>query len=271
MTRSSILFAALALLVGPALAQDAAPVYFQVDYMRVAEEREAEYLAVERDLFRPIHEERRRRGGLVNWTVYDVVLAAPDAPYDYVTVNVYSDPAQIDGTSWADVLEAAHPGMSFDDLMARTTAAREIVHTEIWAFIESVQPEGAPGPTGRYLALNYMAVPPGGGAEYVAAEREVWAPVHQARTDDGLMGGWSLYTLVLPRGDAVDYNYGTVDFFDDMGDVLGQITWDMMSEAHGGASRAELEAMADRTEAARSVHKTELWSVVESLDGVPGE
>lgn len=100
--RSLALSAALAVpLAGPALAQEAPPVYVQLDYMRVAEGAAAEYVALERDVFRPVHEERRRRGDLHGWSLYDMVLAEPGAPYDFVTVNVYTDPTQIDRTDRA--------------------------------------------------------------------------------------------------------------------------------------------------------------------------
>ena len=264
-------FLASAALVGPALAQDPSSIYIQVDYMKVLPGMETEYMAVEREIWKPVHEERQRRGDLLDWGLYNTMYASPDAAYDFVTVNMYRGPTQVDGSGWEAAMQAAHPQAEINALVERTRAAREVVRTELWALLSSVQAEGEEMPTGKYLAFNYMAVPSGAGPEYVATERGVWVPVHQARTRMGMMSGWGLYNLVLPRGASMTYNYATIDFFEDMGDVLGQITWNMMSEAHGGAPRTEVDEMTERTEEARTIHTTELWSRVDSLDGMETE
>ncbi|MDX1531291.1 MAG: hypothetical protein R3362_07180, partial [Rhodothermales bacterium] len=92
-------------------------------------------LAVERDVWRPIHEERMRRGLLAGWSLYQVLFAPPDASYNYATVNVFTDFAQLDGAAseveMAEIMAAAHPGADVDALMERTMASREIVHTEV--------------------------------------------------------------------------------------------------------------------------------------------
>lgn len=260
------LFAAAVLAASVAHAQDPSSVLVQVDYMSVEPGGETEYVDVELDLWKPIHEERRRRGDLLDWAVYEVSYAAPDSPYDYVTVNVYTNAAQMEGGDWNASMQAAYPDADRDALMDRTRAAREIVHTELWAILGSVQHAGEERPTGQYIAFNYMAVPTRKGSDYVEMERGVWAPIHQARTERGSMSGWALYSLVLPRGATMEYNYATADFFDDMPDVLGRVTWDMMSEAHGGAPRSRLEEMAAETEEVRTIHKTELWTRIDGLD-----
>lgn len=267
MTRLSSPLAAVLLLAATAHAQDPSSVLVQVDYMSVSPGGEAEYVTIERDLWKPIHEERMRRGDLLDWGVYEVAYAAPDSPYDYVTVNVYANAAQMENGDWTASMRAAYPDADLDALKDRTQAAREIVHTELWAVLGSVQHEGAERPAGQYIAFNYMAVPTRRSTDYVEMERGVWAPIHEARMERGSMSGWALYSLVLPRGTSMEYNYATADFFDDMPDVLGRVTWDMMSEAHGGAPRSRLEAMSAETEEVRTIHKTELWSRIDGLEG----
>ena len=84
--RSFILFALVAglcLILPPAVhAQDgeAPTLYFAVDYMKVPPGGGGEYVAMEREVWKQIHEERHRRGLIVGWTLYDVSLSGMDTP-----------------------------------------------------------------------------------------------------------------------------------------------------------------------------------------------
>ena len=251
-------------------AQEPQAIYLELDFMRVAPEGVAEYEAVERDVWLPIHEERRRRGELLNWSLYRIEYAPANSLYDYVTVNVYDNLADLEWTGWEEVVQVALPDEDMDAVMERTMAARELVYSELWALVESVQTQEALGPTGQYIAVNYMDVPIDGRAEYLSMEREVWAPIHQIRASEGTMNGWALYSLVFPRGDAMDYSFGTVDFFADLDAATSGITGGEIGRAHPGSTEAEVDEMMERTDQARTIFKTELWSLVASLSGPDG-
>ncbi|WP_412063008.1 hypothetical protein [Rubrivirga sp. IMCC45206] len=245
-------------------------VYVQLDYIAVPAGAESAYLALERDIWRPIHAERQRRGHLLNWQLYDVMYAPPGLDYDYVTANVYGDLVSAELDELDDVIRAALPGQDPEAVLDGTRATREIVHSELWALVTSLGPTGQDGPQGRHLALNFMAAPEAGRAEYFAVENSIWAPIHQVRADDGSMGGWALYSLVLPRGSALDYQFGTVDFFDDIDSAAAGITDAQISQAHPDRSQAEIDAMMDRTDASRTIYKTELWTVIAGLGAPDG-
>lgn len=277
MRRPATPIATRALLIGVALvayagiapgafAQDSGTVYVRLDYVSVTPGEEAPYLALERDVWRPVHEERRRRGDLLNWMIYDVEFAPPGLAYSHVVASVHSDLANAETVDLSELVQAVHPGQSPDAVLARTASARRVVHSELWALVSNITPEGAEAPAGRHLAVNFMSVPENGRAEYFSVENEVWAPIHQVRADDGSMGGWALYSLVLPRGEVLDYQFGTVDFFDGLDAAAAQITGGQIRQAHPGATELEVDAMLDRTDAARSIYKTEIWTLVGSLD-----
>ncbi|MDX1531290.1 MAG: hypothetical protein R3362_07175 [Rhodothermales bacterium] len=108
-----------------------------------------------------------------------------------------------------------------------------------------------------------MKTPPGGESEYVATERGVWMPIHLARMTRGLMNGWAMYTLIFPRGTTMPYNYGTVDFYSEAGDVVAPFTEEALREAHPNATEADLTDMFERTETSRDIFKSELWTLLE--------
>jgi hypothetical protein len=251
-------------------AQESQAIYLELNFMRVAPEAAADYESVERRTWMPIHLERKRRGELLNWSLYRIAYAPSQSRYDYVTVNVYDALADLEWSNWKAAALAALPGEDLDAVMERTMVVRELVYTELWALVESIQTEGKVGPAGQYIAVNYMDVPSDGRAEYLSMEREVWAPIHQVRASEGTMNGWSLYSLVFPRGDAMDYNFGTFDFFADLNAATSGITGGEIGRAHPGSTEAQIDEMMDRTDEARTLYKTELWTLVASLDGLDG-
>lgn len=268
LTAFALLLCAVGAAVQPAIAQEeGGPLYFQVDYMKVPEGGGDAYLAVERDLWKPLHEERIRQGVIAAWSVYSVRFGSPQSAYNYVTVTVFDDFAKLENPMPQATFEAAFPAGAPEGFMERTLEARKQVHSELWALNDAAQAEGESGPSGRYIVLNYMHAPVGGEPEYVSSEREIWKPLHEARIAAGYMSGWGLYGLVLPGGDATHYNWGTVDYYDELGDIVESWPPEIMEAAHPGATEEALQEMMDRTNRARTLHKSELWELVDSTGG----
>lgn len=267
---SAILLVALSVgVVAPrTVAQPERTVYLKVDYMKVPPGGGEEYIAIEQDIWKPVHEERMRRGLLTNWSLYDVSYTTPDAPYSYVTINVFEDFERLEMTPSEEIFAAAHPEGDYEAMMERTMAAREIVHAEVWQLVDTAVSTTETGPPGRYLVVNFMDAPAGAGEEYLAAESDIWKPIHQHRIDAGRMSGWAIYSLVLPRGEAMHYNFGTVDFFNEPNDVVGTVDDATIRASHPDVSEAGIEAMMTRTNEARSIFKSELWTLIDTAAGL---
>lgn len=247
--------------------EEGGTLYFQVDHMQVPEGNGDAYLAVERDLWKPIHEERIRQGTILSWNVYSVRAGAPNSGYNYVTVTVLDDLAKLENPFPEGTFEAAFPAGPPEGFWERTFEARKQVHTEIWQSIDAAQATGESGPSGRYIVVNFMLVPVGGESEYVSMEQEAYKPLHRARIDAGLMSGWGLYGLTLPGGKVMHYNFATVDFYDGLGDVVEPWGPEIMEVAHPGATEATVQEMIERANRARTIYKSELWELMESTGG----
>ena len=108
------------------------PTIVQVAFMKVAPGKSAEYLALERDIFRPLFQERIKQGTSRSWTVYSVRFpAGTKREYDYAVVNTYNSLADIDRSN-IEVAAKVHPNISGDELTRRTLAARDLVRGELW-------------------------------------------------------------------------------------------------------------------------------------------
>lgn len=243
-------------------AQESGTVYVQIDYMKVPPGGGAEYVQMEQDVWKPIHQERIKRGVIMSWDLYGVWFAPAGIEYDYVTVNVFDELSDLEGAFAEEIVTAAHPNGDIDALMQRTEAARDLIHSEVWQLVDGLSSEEP----GNYIMVNFMSVPPGADAEYLSMEQEIAKPMHEARVQKEMMTGWHMYQVLLPSGTSVPYNYATVDGYQSVGDLgQGFATEEIASMAYPGVSQAEVTRMWESIPETRSIYKSELWVRVDNV------
>jgi hypothetical protein len=130
----------LGTLVNTGFTQQAAPPpVVEVACMKVDPSKNADYLALEHDIWRPMHQERIRQGRLRSWTVYAVRYpVGTQRECDYRVVNTYNSLADIDRPI-AEIVAKVHPSTPFAELARRTYAARDLVKGELWYQIDQTQ------------------------------------------------------------------------------------------------------------------------------------
>lgn len=211
-SRSIVLFLILAAMTSKtAVANDhgAAPVYLSVECMKSTA---ADYETLETDVWKPMHQYLVDEGQRTSWSLYRVAYG-DRSRCDYYTVTTHTGNDQLHSTpDYAAAFAAAHPGRDVEKMMKRTSAARETVSAELWMRID--QTEMQPH---RYAIVNKMfARDP---VAYESMESDVFKAGHEALIADGHRSGWAVYSLVSPTGNAIPYNYGTVDFVNQLGPV----------------------------------------------------
>lgn len=273
-SRSLALAVVLALVTGgllasPALAQEEAQdepsqVFAQVDYMKAKPDDAGEYLSLERELWKPIHQERAKDGKILGWNLYAVRYPAGTGhDYNYVTVTFYDSMADVESPEFETYAQRAHPDKAINVVSERTTDARKWVRSELWTRLDEVAPEASPSEPAPFLQVDYMKVGPGGGSDYVSLEQDIWKPVHQARLDAGTIASWGLWQMNLPGGTSQPYSHATVTGFQSMADMPGypEGVW---KEVHPDKN---VDEIAKQTYAARDLVQTELWELVDSVSG----
>ena len=107
----------LGTLVNTGFTQQAAnPSVVEVGCMKIDPLKEEEYLKMEHDLWRPVHQERIKQGHMRSWTLYAVRFpSGSQRECDYRTVNVYSSLADMD-RSIEDVFKKVHPSVPIAEL-----------------------------------------------------------------------------------------------------------------------------------------------------------
>jgi L-rhamnose mutarotase len=115
------------------------PVVVSVAFMKVDPAKDEEYRRLEREIWRPIHQERIRQGLMRSWTVYAVRFpSGSKRDYDYAIVNTHKSVADME-RSIMDVVQKVHPNTPWAELVRRTVAARDQVRGEMWYQIDHIQ------------------------------------------------------------------------------------------------------------------------------------
>jgi hypothetical protein len=127
--------------VNTGLTQQAAatPVVVEVSCMKVDPLKEEDYLKMEHDLWKPVHQERIKQGHMRSWALYEVRYpAGSQRECDYRTVNTYGTLTDID-LPVAPVFTKVHPGVSIADVVRRTVAGRDMRQAELWYQVDQSQ------------------------------------------------------------------------------------------------------------------------------------
>lgn len=201
-----VAFAAVFPGIAPAQTEASPPLYISVDCMK---SKAFDYVQIEQEIWKPMHQHMVDEGTRNSWALYRVVYGDRSG-CDYYTVTTFRGEDQLNAeTDYAEAFQAVHAGKNIDKAMARTLASREHVSTELWLQID--QTELLPH---RYAIVNKMyAEDP---VAYERMESRVFKAGHQALIDSGHRAGWAVYSLVSPVGSSIPYNYGTVDFVNDL-------------------------------------------------------
>ncbi|MGW8317000.1 MAG: hypothetical protein ACWGNV_15495 [Bacteroidales bacterium] len=110
-----------------------------INRMKVKPENQSDYVQMEMEVFKPMHEEGIRRGERAHWSIWS------NWPYDkgqatYTTVDGYADAAQLtaEGT---DLFSAVHPDLNMEQVSEKIMKLRYLESSEIWELVDSVFPE----------------------------------------------------------------------------------------------------------------------------------
>jgi hypothetical protein len=242
--------------------QSSVPVrYVVLDYMKVAPGKADEYLRLEREVWKPVHQERIKNKRMVAWELYAVPYTAyPQRQYDYVTVNVYESIAAIDDdTGLEAIFRRVHAGKDASRLLAQTGEARQVARAEVWQLLDQTAPRTASAAPSKYLLVDYMRSKPG--VNYVAVEQELWKPIHQDRVRSGALDRWALFELRLPGGTSYPYDYATANSLSNLSALVDAYPEALFRRVHPNIPIADI---GNRTGASRDLTRSELWVLIDA-------
>ncbi len=113
--------------------------YIEVDFMHVRQGGDDEYVDVEENIWKPVHEELINSRTRAGWSLWHIVFPGGyGMDYQYVTVNEFSSFSQIGSGDYNAAFNKVHEGKNIDELMQRTLDSRVLAKSELWELLDSV-------------------------------------------------------------------------------------------------------------------------------------
>lgn len=122
------------------------------------------------------------------------------------------------------------------------------------AAVSDVQPP-------KIFVVDFMKVEPGQDAAYLQVEREWWKPVHTERIRRSQMRAWALYRVRYPDGMERDYDFVTINVFDNFEDAERD-PFELFPVVH---PELDIQLVEQETLASRRLLRGELWYQVDRL------
>lgn len=242
-----------------ATSQDPPSLFVVADFMKVQPENYTNYLEVEQEIWKPLHQERINQGIIVGWYLYAVEFSGSQDEYNYVVITLYDNAANLERPWNSEILKKVHPGLKVEEIMKRTYASREHVKSELYYNVAAAPDHPLENPA-AYMQVNYMKVEPGMQSAYERLESEIWLPIHNESIRSGRTKGWGLWSSLFPRGADRPYQYVTLNAFSEFNYVFELDFSVPFNNIHPGKDFAEIQAESQKV---RRIVRTELWDLID--------
>ena len=239
--------------------QDVEPIYTLVSFMKVDQSKTGKYLAVEQDLWKPVHQELVNQGKILGWYFYQIHYTGSGDAYNYATVTHYQGSKNLDAGYPDGLFEKVHPHMPDGYISNETLESRKIVTSRLLSWRLQSFPEEQRDPS-RYAVVNYMKSPPGMAGDFFSLRRDYVMPAFNQAVKDGKVEGWGLWSTVFPSGADMPYNHVTGDFYNEFDQIGNNSMGTYIEKANPGKNLDEIWQKLDET---RKMVKRELWELID--------
>jgi hypothetical protein len=115
------------------------PAYVLVNGMKVAPGADSEYLAMEKNIFMPLHDEGIKQNLRAGWSLWEKFYGGNFADFQYITLDEYYTFKQIDSDITEPLFKKLNPNRNFSDVLMNINGFRTIVTREVWRLLEFVE------------------------------------------------------------------------------------------------------------------------------------
>ena len=116
------------------------PRFLLVGYMQPTYGMTNKYVALERNAWKPVQQERVNQGILRLWILLGAnIPTGTDRPYSHMTFEAYDKFEQLENRYPASVLDKAAPAEKRDEVATQTAALRKQVRTELYTLVDAVR------------------------------------------------------------------------------------------------------------------------------------
>lgn len=111
--------------------------YMTMDYMNVAPGKGLDYLMLEDEIARPIHEQRIEKNRMAGWEVYSLILpSGTEYGYNYATGNYFNEMEHIEyGFTNEIIQQTMGQNSNVPELFNTIYSTRDLVKVELWELV----------------------------------------------------------------------------------------------------------------------------------------
>ncbi len=109
------------------------------NYMMVNPGKGAEYLTLENDMARPLHEARVEDGRMHSWRTYSLMQPGGlDYKYNFATADHFTELNHIEYGFTNELIKSVMPGTNINEMFEAIYATRDIIKSETWQLIDAL-------------------------------------------------------------------------------------------------------------------------------------
>lgn len=109
------------------------------NYMMVNPGKGAEYLTLENDMARPLHEARIADGRMHSWRTYSLMQPGGlDYKYNFATADHFTELNHIEFGFTNELIKSVMPGTNINEMFEAIYATRDIIKSETWQLVDSL-------------------------------------------------------------------------------------------------------------------------------------
>jgi hypothetical protein len=113
--------------------------FMVINYMMVKPGKGAEYLTLENDMARPLHEERIKEGKMHSWRTYSLLQPGGlDYKYNFATADHFNKMNHIEFGFTNELIKSVMPGTDINEMFEAIFATRDIVKSETWQLVDAL-------------------------------------------------------------------------------------------------------------------------------------
>jgi len=116
--------------------------YVTVNYMKVEPAKAAAYVQMEREVWKPMHQQLVKDGKMKSWSLYAVQFPGGDnREYGFLTVETYNSIQNVEGADvdFTSLVKKIHPNKTLADLEAQTLNSRSLVRSEVLRLVDQTK------------------------------------------------------------------------------------------------------------------------------------
>lgn len=244
-------------------------IYVGVNFIKVHSGKQEQYRQLVEKYGKKVNEYLFKNQNLLGWYWYKVLMpAGSSADYDYAVVNITGSLAPLLDfpMSAKETYKKVYPEMTdkmISDVQAQFDECRHIVRREIYTPVQGAHTDEAPNaPPSKYMQVDLMHPAAGKTEDYIKMEKETFLPLHKERINMGILKGWGLYEKIMPVDTRMDYEYVTVNFYDD----LNKLNDGFPESAKKVFPQKDLNALFNETAAIRTMEQSSVWKLMDYVD-----